>query len=86
MSIQQHRVIRLSIPIDEIGFAEPLLTQSLGENKRVRKSVFTRISRILKDAGLISRQDTIRSIAVGLDNLGTINMEVTIQEEPNEED
>ena len=76
---QTQVIRRISIPMDDFGIARRLLDGLSDQPKRARKTKFSKLKQFLKFAGLITAQDTVHSIAKGLDAAGNLTVEVTLE-------
>lgn len=65
--------------MDDFGIAKSLLDGLANQPKRARKTKFNNLKKFLKFAGLVTPQDTVHSIAKGLDAAGNLTVEVTLE-------
>ena len=77
--MQTQPVLRLSIPMEDFGIAKSLLDNLADQPKRRRKTRFNQLRKFLLFASVIAADDTIHSIAKGLDAAGNLTVEVTLE-------
>lgn len=77
--MQIQPVLLLSVPMDDFGIARSLLDNLADQPKRRRKTRFNQLRKFLLFASVITTDDTIHSVAKGIDAAGNLTVEVTLE-------